>query len=109
MCIDYRGLNAVTKKDAYPMPRIDEILDRIGDATIFSAIDAFSGYHQVRVKEEDIEKTAFACRKGTYEFIKMPFGLVNGPATFQRIMNETFREENWKFLVVYLDDIVVFS
>jgi hypothetical protein len=109
LCIDYRGLNAITKKDAYPMPRIDEIFDNLQGAKIFSTIDAYSGYYQVKVKESDIEKTAFGCRSGAYEFVRMPFGLVNGPATFQRIMDEVFRAERWKFVMVYMDDIIIFS
>lgn len=90
------------------MPRIDTILDAMAGAKIFSVIDAFSGKHQVKVKEVDVEKTAFGYRKGAFEFIKMPFGLVNGPATFQRIIDELFRDQNYKILIVYLDDIVLF-
>ncbi|MCA9766889.1 MAG: hypothetical protein KC455_10785, partial [Carnobacterium sp.] len=109
MCIDYRELNKVTKGDKYPMPNIQEVLDALAGAKIFSRLDALSGYHQVAVAEEDIEKTAFACKEGIYEFLRMPFGLVNAPATFQRIMDQTLAKELWKFVVVYLDDVIIFS
>ena len=109
LCIDYRDLNAVTVKDAYPMPRMDDVLDSLSGSKIFSKLDALSGYHQVGVAEADIPKTAFACRIGAFEFVRMPFGLVNAPATFQRIMDDVLREFNWKFVAVYLDDIIVHS
>ncbi|MGL5708809.1 MAG: reverse transcriptase domain-containing protein, partial [Aeromonas sp.] len=109
MCIDYRKLNAITTKDAYPMPNIEDILDSLQGAKIFSTLDCYSGYYQVKVREKDIEKTAFSCRSGSYEFLKMPFGLVNGPATFQRCMDEILRDEKWKFVSVYLDDVIIYS
>ncbi|MGL5706859.1 MAG: reverse transcriptase domain-containing protein [Aeromonas sp.] len=109
MCIDYRKLNSVTIKDAYPMPNIDEIFDSLYGATIFSTLDCYSGYYQVKIRESDIPKTAFSCRSGSYEFMKMPFGLVNGPATFQRCIDEILREEKWKFVSVYLDDVIIYS
>jgi transposase InsO family protein len=109
MCIDYRKLNEVTKRDAYPMPNIQEVLNALNGAEIFSKMDALSGYHQVELREEDVEKTAFGCKEGIFEFKKMPFGLVNAPATFQRLMDTALADVLWKFVVVYLDDIIVFS
>jgi hypothetical protein len=109
MCIDYRMLNNVTRKDAYPLPRIQDCLDDIGKAKRLSKIDLTSGYWQIRVQEMSIPKTAFNTRAGKYEFIAMPFGLCNAPATFQRIMNDALRDFLGKFVIVYLDDIVIYS
>ncbi|GBG60205.1 hypothetical protein CBR_g3449 [Chara braunii] len=109
MCIDYRGLNAITVKNAEPLPRIDDLLDRVQGCKYFSKIDLKSGYHQIEVHPDDQYKTAFRTRYGHYEFIVMPFGLTNVPATFQRCMNDLFRPWLDKFVVVYLDDILVFS
>ena len=109
LCIDYRPLNEVTCKDRYPLPRIDEILDALGKAKIFSTLDATSGYYQIAMKEEDIKKTAFASKNGFFEFTRMPFGLCNAPATFQRAMDQVFKKDKWKFVIPYLDDIIVFS
>ncbi|GBG64491.1 hypothetical protein CBR_g45187 [Chara braunii] len=109
MCIDYRGLNAITVKNAEPLPRIDDLLDRVPGCKYFSKIDLKSGYHQIEVHPDDQYKTAFRTRYGHYEFIVMPFGLTNTPATFQRCMNDLFRPWLDKFVVVYLDDILVFS
>jgi transposase InsO family protein len=109
MCIDYRLLNNVTTKDAYPLPRIQDCLDTIGSAKVLSKIDLLSGYYQIEMGELSIPKTAFNTRSGKYEFMAMPFGLTNAPSTFQRIMNDALREFNGKFLVVYLDDIVIYS
>lgn len=109
MCIDYRPLNSITKKDAYLMPRIDDILDFLGNAKIYSTIDWYSGYYQIAMKESDIEKTAFSCRKGSFEFTRMPFGLSNAPATFQRIMDDVLRDELWDFCVAYLDGLIIKS
>ena len=109
MCIDYRPLNEITKIDTYPMPNIEDIFDALGGAKIFSKMDALSGYHQVCVDEKDVEKSAFSCKQGLFEFLKMPFGLVNAPATFQRIMDQALEKEKWKFVVVYLDDIIIYS
>ncbi|GBG72315.1 hypothetical protein CBR_g11894 [Chara braunii] len=109
MCIDYRGLNVITVKNAEPLPRIDDLLDRVQGCKYFSKIDLKSGYHQIEVHPDDQYKTAFQTRYGHYEFIVMPFGLTNAPATFQRCMNDLFRSWLDRFVVVYLDDILVFS
>ena len=108
-CVDYRKLNSVTKKDCYPIPRIDETLDKLGKASIFTTIDLKSGYWQVKLAEKDKEKTAFSTRSGHYQFTVMPFGLCNAPATFQRLMDLVLNEYRFQFCLVYLDDIIIYS
>ncbi|GBG64361.1 hypothetical protein CBR_g41561 [Chara braunii] len=109
MCIDYRGLNKITRKSTEPLPRIDDLLDMVQGCTVFSKVDLESGYHQIEMAEEDVYKTAFKTRYGTYEFLVMPFGLCNAPGTFQTEMHRIFRPYLDKFMVVYVDDILVFS
>jgi transposase InsO family protein len=109
MCIDYRALNSLTVRNGYPLPKIQDCLDVIGNAKYFTKIDLTSGYWQIAVAPEDREKTAFNTRTGKWEFCVMPFGLTNAPATFQALMNETLRPYLDKFVVVYLDDILIFS
>ena len=109
LCVDYRKLNAVTKPDAYPVPRIADMLDALGHSAFFSTLDLASGFWQVEVSAKDREKTAFTTPLGTYEFLVMPFGLINAPATFQRVMDRVFHEVTWKFVLVYIDDIIIYS
>jgi hypothetical protein len=109
LCVDFRRLNKVTKKDAYSLPRIDEIFDMIGTARVFSTLDAQSGYWQVAMHPDHIEKTAFATPWGNYEYVVMPFGLCNAPATYQRLMDNLLRPMIGKFVANYVDDTLVYS
>jgi hypothetical protein len=103
MCIDYRGLNEVTRKDAYPLPRVDDTLDELKDANLNTHLDLASSSWQVRVRDHDIHKTAFQTHDGLMQWVGMPFGMCNAPATFQRTMNDILRDFLHKFVTVYLD------
>ena len=108
-CVDYRGLNAVTVKDAHPLPRTDDTLDALGGSSVFSTMDLSSGYWQVQLDEQDKAKTAFTTGRGLYQFCVMPMGLVNAPPTFQHLMQLVLQGLSWKTCLVYLDDIIVYS
>jgi hypothetical protein len=109
MCIDYRALNEVTVKNKYPLPRIEDLFDQLRGASVFSKIDLRSGYHQLRIRPADILKTIFIAKCGLYEFMVMSFRLTNAPAYFMYLMNNVFMDYLDKFVVVFIDDILVYS
>ena len=108
-CVDYRRLNAMTARDSYPLPRMDECIDSLGTAKIFSTLDCNAGYWQLPVSERDRAKTAFVCHAGLYQYIRMPFGLKNAPASFQRTLDIILSGYKWKSCLVYLDDVIIYS
>jgi Reverse transcriptase (RNA-dependent DNA polymerase) len=108
-CVDYRKLNAITVRYSYPLPRMDECIDSLGDAKIFTTLDCNSGYWQIPVRPEDRENTIFTSHEGLYWFLRMPFGLRNAPATFQSFVDITLSGLTWKSCLVYLDDIIIFQ
>jgi hypothetical protein len=109
MCVDYRSLKDVTIKDKYHLPRIEDLFDQMIGARVFSKIDLRSGYHQMKIRPSDIPKTAFSTRYGLYEFTVMLFGLTNAPAYFMNLMNKVFMEYLDRFVVVFIDDILMYS
>ena len=109
MCVDYRALNKQTVKNRYPLPRLDDIFDKLQGAKVFTFLDLAQGYHQIRITPEDVPKTAFRTPLGHFQYKVLSFGLTNAPATFQSVMNEILGEYLDKFFLVYLDDILVFS
>jgi hypothetical protein len=109
LCVDFRNLNRSSLKDNYPLPKMDHVLEKVVRANRMSMIDRFSGYNQIAVHEDDKEKTTFTTPCGTFMYDKMPFGLMNAGATFQRAMDIAFVGERDKFVVIYLDNLIVFS
>jgi hypothetical protein len=109
LCVDYQPLNAVTIKNKYPLPRINILFDHLAGAQVFSKIDLRSRYHQIKICAEDIPKTAFSMRYGLYEYLVMSFGLTNAPAHFMYLMNSIFMPKLDKFVMVFIDDILVYS
>jgi hypothetical protein len=109
LCVDYCPLNAVTIENKYPLPRIDTLFDQLAGAQAFSKIDLCSGYHQIKIGAEDIRKTAFTTRYGLFEYLVMSFGLMNAPTHFMYLMNSVFMPELDKFVVVFSDDILIYS
>ncbi|PKU84756.1 RNA-directed DNA polymerase [Dendrobium catenatum] len=109
ICVDYRDVNKVTIKNKYPLPWIDDLFDHLSGSSVFSNIDLRSGYYQVKAKEADVLKIAFSTRYGNYEFLVMPFGVTNAPAVFMDLMNRVFKEYLDQFVIIFIDDIMVYS
>jgi hypothetical protein len=108
LCVDYRPLNAVTVKNKYPLSRMDILFYQLTSVRVFSKVDLRSGYHQMKIRPEDVPKTAFSTRYGLYEYLVMSFGLTNAPAHFMYLMNSVFMPELDKFVVVFIDDILIY-
>ena len=108
-CVDFRKLNMIMKKDVYPLPRLEDILDTLGEAKYFTSLDLASGYWQVELDEDACAKSAFTTHHGLFEFTRMPFGLCNAPATFQRVMQAVLAGLEWNSCFLYLDDILIAS
>jgi hypothetical protein len=109
LCVDYRRLNAVTKRTVYPIPATQELLDNLSGSLYFSTLDLSQGYHQIAMDPTDVQKTAFTTRRGQFEYKRMPFRLSTAPATFQRLMHIVFKQETWEKCLIYLDDVLIFG
>ena len=109
MCVDYRPINVITIKNKYPLPHIDTLFDLLAGDKVFSKIDLRSGYHQIKIRPQDIPKTTFSTRYGFYEYLVMSFGRTNAPTFFIYLMNPVFMPELDKFVVVFIDDILIYS
>lgn len=109
LCVDYRKLNALTERDAYPFPSIQSVIDQLGNARYFTVLDASRGYLQIQMSEADIEKTTFTCHRGLFEFTRLPFGLSNAPSSFMRLMDIVLGDARYNYAMAYLDDVVIYS